>query len=451
MRQKLIISSARFTAPSASVVDDRCRLDPKAGAAAEGHLPANSSSARTVVDDTQPRSRRSDVAIRSDPPARQDRRGGHVSDVRRHTRQRRQSRGAVPEAHRRASAELVEVLDDEAPSRRACGFSQRRTALRGCAKSAPTAAPGNSHPGPSRGRSARRLCILYKILKTLRAVEELGPLIPGKILGLILLSFISILVSSNVITALLELLPRQRPRSAHRRTIHWTMGCISRGSRDRAAASRMGRRDEQIEVFGEEEARERRMTFERTRIRDEREQDQARIFPGINGPSSSRAQVSGSCTGCQRRRARTPRDDARMTSFPGCAVGALFRSRCKRSAIWAEAHARATGFIVPAPRRAPALARRELRNSSSRLASPALCWRRTSLTVPAATILPAGGSRSDRTSLRRLRACGYSSTRAAALDECRKMSFQQPRRFGSSPTIGSSSDASRGGESGHSK
>src|SRR5216110_2766780 len=44
--------------------------------------------------------------------------------------------------------------------------------------------------------------ILYKILKTLRAVEELGPLIPGKILGLILLSFVTILVLSNVITAL---------------------------------------------------------------------------------------------------------------------------------------------------------------------------------------------------------------------------------------------------------
>src|SRR5262245_21072224 len=44
--------------------------------------------------------------------------------------------------------------------------------------------------------------VLYRILKSLRAVEELGPLIPGKILGLILLSFISILVLSNVITAL---------------------------------------------------------------------------------------------------------------------------------------------------------------------------------------------------------------------------------------------------------
>jgi ABC-2 type transport system permease protein len=44
--------------------------------------------------------------------------------------------------------------------------------------------------------------VLYRILKALRSVEELGPLIPGKILGLILLSFISILVLSNVITAL---------------------------------------------------------------------------------------------------------------------------------------------------------------------------------------------------------------------------------------------------------
>jgi ABC-2 type transport system permease protein len=44
--------------------------------------------------------------------------------------------------------------------------------------------------------------ILYRVLKSLRSVEELGPLIPGKMLGLILLSFVSILVLSNVITAL---------------------------------------------------------------------------------------------------------------------------------------------------------------------------------------------------------------------------------------------------------
>ena len=44
--------------------------------------------------------------------------------------------------------------------------------------------------------------VLFLILRNLRRVEELGPLIPGKILGLVLLSFVAILVLSNVITAL---------------------------------------------------------------------------------------------------------------------------------------------------------------------------------------------------------------------------------------------------------
>ncbi|HEX4632684.1 MAG TPA: hypothetical protein VH163_02565, partial [Gemmatimonadales bacterium] len=44
--------------------------------------------------------------------------------------------------------------------------------------------------------------VLYIILRYFRSVEELGPLLAGKMLGLALLSFISILVLSNVITAL---------------------------------------------------------------------------------------------------------------------------------------------------------------------------------------------------------------------------------------------------------
>jgi ABC-2 type transport system permease protein len=44
--------------------------------------------------------------------------------------------------------------------------------------------------------------VLYKILKYFRGVEELGPLLAGKLLGLVLLSFFAILVLSNVITAL---------------------------------------------------------------------------------------------------------------------------------------------------------------------------------------------------------------------------------------------------------
>ena len=44
--------------------------------------------------------------------------------------------------------------------------------------------------------------VLYKILKYFRGVEELGPLLAAKLLGLVLLSFVAILVLSNVITAL---------------------------------------------------------------------------------------------------------------------------------------------------------------------------------------------------------------------------------------------------------
>lgn len=44
--------------------------------------------------------------------------------------------------------------------------------------------------------------ILFLMLRYFRGVEELGPLLAGKLLGLVLLSFVAILVLSNVITAL---------------------------------------------------------------------------------------------------------------------------------------------------------------------------------------------------------------------------------------------------------
>ena len=44
--------------------------------------------------------------------------------------------------------------------------------------------------------------VLYRILRYFRGVEELGPLLAAKLLGLVLLSFLLILVLSNVITAL---------------------------------------------------------------------------------------------------------------------------------------------------------------------------------------------------------------------------------------------------------
>ena len=44
--------------------------------------------------------------------------------------------------------------------------------------------------------------VLFRILKYFRGVEELGPLLAGKLLGLVLLAFVSILILSNLITAL---------------------------------------------------------------------------------------------------------------------------------------------------------------------------------------------------------------------------------------------------------
>jgi len=44
--------------------------------------------------------------------------------------------------------------------------------------------------------------VLYRILRYFRGVEELGPLLAAKLLGLVLLSFVSVLVLSNVVTAL---------------------------------------------------------------------------------------------------------------------------------------------------------------------------------------------------------------------------------------------------------
>ncbi len=44
--------------------------------------------------------------------------------------------------------------------------------------------------------------VLYRLLRYFRGVEEIGPLLAGKLLGLILIGFFSILVLSNIITAL---------------------------------------------------------------------------------------------------------------------------------------------------------------------------------------------------------------------------------------------------------
>src|SRR5689334_6773807 len=44
--------------------------------------------------------------------------------------------------------------------------------------------------------------VLYRLLRYFRGVEEIGPLLAGKLLGMMLVGFFSILLLSNVITAL---------------------------------------------------------------------------------------------------------------------------------------------------------------------------------------------------------------------------------------------------------
>ena len=44
--------------------------------------------------------------------------------------------------------------------------------------------------------------VMYRVLRYFRGVEEIGPLLAGKLLGLVLLAFLSLLLLSNVITAL---------------------------------------------------------------------------------------------------------------------------------------------------------------------------------------------------------------------------------------------------------
>ena len=44
--------------------------------------------------------------------------------------------------------------------------------------------------------------VLFRVLRYFRGVQEIGALLAGKLLGLVLLSFVSVLLLSNVITAL---------------------------------------------------------------------------------------------------------------------------------------------------------------------------------------------------------------------------------------------------------
>src|SRR6266496_2327760 len=161
-------------------------------------------------------------------------------------------------------------------------------------------------------------------------------------------------------------------------------------------------RHEQIEILGEEEARQRGDDVRQHQNRDEGQHDE---LPG--------AALRALLTQPLQRRAPLRLEYVRERRL-------LHRpSTSASSRIWA-----------------PPVS---FRNSSSRLASPAWCWRRTSLTVPAATTLPCwmmaiwSHIASATSSV-----CVLISTVPPRPTNCRKMSFRSRAALGSSPTIGSS-------------
>src|SRR6266516_704177 len=204
------------------------------------------------------------------------------------------------------------------------------------------------------------------------------------------------------------------------------------------------RRDEQIEVFGEEEARERRNDVREHENRDEREQDQAEDFSRDQRPQllDRTQRLQDLVQDAKDAEPERPCDDRQDDELPGAAAGALFAQSLQRGPPFGLEHMRERRLLhrpstsTSSRTWAPPVS---FRKSSSRLASPAWCWRRTSLTVPAATVLPCcmiaiwSHIASATSSV-----CVLMSTVPPRPTNCRKMSLRSRAALGSRPTIGSS-------------
>src|SRR5437016_3448667 len=191
------------------------RARPEGGATAQAHLPPVRESGRhRAHEHPHARGSRGDVRPRRHHPARQDRgRGDGGRSAAAAPCRRRQPGGAVPQAYgRRPGARAGGGAGPRGGRRRRVSQPSLwrvlepkwRTALQ------------RIREERSRGGSGKLLlltfvglafwvgvfAILYRILKYFRGVEDLGPLLAGKILGIVLLAFVGILVLSNVITAL---------------------------------------------------------------------------------------------------------------------------------------------------------------------------------------------------------------------------------------------------------
>src|SRR6266550_4604019 len=205
-------------------------------------------------------------------------------------------------------------------------------------------------------------------------------------------------------------------------------------------------RDEQVEVLGEEEARERRDDVRQHQdgyegkqnepedlARDERSQ----LFDSAEIAQDEKQHAEDACP-------ERPTDNDQNDELAAAALGALFPQPLQRGPPFGLQHVGERRLLDHVPPNTSTRSRTwappvSLRNSSSRLASPAWCWRRTSLTVPAATVLPCwmiaiwSHIASATSSV-----CVLMSTVPPRPTNCRKMSLRSRAALGSRPTIGSS-------------
>src|SRR5205085_7399 len=211
-----------------------------------------------------------------------------------------------------------------------------------------------------------------------------------------------------------------------------------------------GRRDEQVEVLREEEARQRRDHVRQHEDADEGEEHDAQNLGGEERPDvfHSTEVLEDQVEGAEHADPECHAYYGQREQLARPAAQALLADPLQGGPPLGLEHApqRRLGHGAPSPpwpntsassrTWAPPVS---LRNSSSRLASPARCCRRRSSTVPSATILPCW-MMATRSHIASATSSVWvlMSTVPPRLTNCRKMSFSSRAAFGSSPTIGSS-------------
>ena len=215
MRQKLIIAGALVHRPEVIVVDEpMVGLDPKSARLLKDLFREFVTRGGTVLMSTHTMEiaevmcDRIAIVYRGKIAAQ-----GTMDELRRQTSSEGMSledlflklTGGLP-ARSPARRRARRVTDDRRGSSQASGPSSPRSGgacSRACARSA--RAPGPSSccwRSPASASGRRSSGSSYRVLRYIQNVQDIGTLLAGKMLGVILLAFLSILLLSNLITAL---------------------------------------------------------------------------------------------------------------------------------------------------------------------------------------------------------------------------------------------------------